>query len=126
MMRWVFEMYTYMLNTGDTDEFESVSDPDCGYCKNALDRVASMQASGQYVGGGVMMADDLNATQIGSDGYFTGGANVTRGASTTYEADGRVAASVDHSTEYDVDFALQWSGDAWSIVEVEATQVSAP
>ncbi|WP_246119523.1 DUF6318 family protein [Cellulomonas massiliensis] len=125
-MRWVFDVYTYLLNTGDTAEFAAVSDPDCNYCANTLERAKTMSDAGQRVEGGVMTATGMSASGIGDDGYYTGRASVTRGPSTTYDSKNQIIDSVRDATDYDVQFSLQWTGDDWRVLEVEARPVDAP
>ena len=125
MMRYVFELYSYVFASNDAAALSSISSKDCTFCKNVVQSAANNGSAGFHVVGGELQLTNPYALSIGDDGYFSGRGDVVQQASRTVDASG---ATVDEGSErhLTVHVALQWSDERWTLLEVGTKPNGAP
>lgn len=120
MMRYVFELYTYAFATNDAAGFDPISAKDCTFCANVRENVTTNRNAGHLVHGDVIRVDKLSARPIGDQGYFSIRASIAQTASETRNRAGALVGASDGG-RFSVKAALQWRGERWEVLEVEAT-----
>lgn len=122
--QYFLELYAYIFATGDLAEWQSMSNPDCRFCRGAADRVQELFDAGGYATGGSFQVEDV-AAELSSDGNdsFVVALTGVESSSTEYSRDGvELRALQGGNARYT--FALTRDSDGWVVLggSVEAVE----
>lgn len=104
---YVLDVYTYTVNTGDVDLWQSVTLPSCSFCAGVSADVEARNAEGQRIVGGDAVVGESRATEISAGQWFSVEMSVLQRASSRVDKDGaELSARADK--QHDMVFALSW------------------
>ncbi|QDB80004.1 hypothetical protein FE251_11900 [Georgenia wutianyii] len=87
-------LYPYVYATGDLEEWQAMSHPECQFCAAVADDVSELHSSGGYgVGGEIVVAEMGALPPDGEYTHFRVGVRGTESASSSFSADGEPLAS---------------------------------
>lgn len=121
--QYFMELYAYIFATGDLEEWQSMSDPDCRFCAGAAERVHELFVDGGYATGGVFEVQEVEA-QTPADGAAATLVALTgvEAPSREYDRDGIEIASLEGGPATYI-FALSREGSSWIVVGGDVEEV---
>lgn len=115
---YFLSLYDYMLTTGDSSRFESMSHRACGFCTATLDRLDWLEENDATFTGGAMTTTIEESYEIdAATGIFPLDVVIEQESIEILDADGTSIDEVDHSTrEARIEMALR--DKKWVVVTV--------
>ena len=117
-------LYSYAYNTGDLEEWQTLSSPECIFCTSVIDNVEAMHQKGHRVEGGTLLVTDSSTVEIGP-GRFSVELEVTQEASRISDSSNTAVEDEMPSERFTLILALLWKDGAWSVLEAETAVPSA-
>lgn len=111
-------LYEYAYTTGDTTDFQQMSDQDCDFCRSVLDDIRQSRAASSTEEGGGSTVTSAVGTEISPNEWYSATLRITQHASTRRDANGNVLVQ-DPEAEHDLYFALSWVDDWWRVDDVD-------
>jgi hypothetical protein len=108
--KYFLELFTYVSATGDTTEWDRLSDPACGYCADVSEHAPANVSDAL---GFVSTVEPSGAREVEVGAYYSADYTVTD----TYE-DGV-------SSTYRANVAVLWDGSAWHVAGVQIDDATA-
>ncbi|WP_286928349.1 MULTISPECIES: DUF6318 family protein [Aeromicrobium] len=119
-VRYYVSVLSFASATGDVEELESLSDPECGGCSDYIDYFRQTYLDGGWIqdrawsnGGTKLWFDDA------VDGETRATTNVTLSAG-SLKKDGDSEPSAAPKSSHPVTFGLTFDGSAWSMTQLVA------
>lgn len=116
--RYFLDLYPYAYATGDLEEWQRLSDPDCVFCTSVVDNVTAMHRGGDYASGGAVTVHTMTAEQLTGTRFAVEG-QITQDATSRHDADGLVVSAPTSPVTYDIVFALEWRQAHWRVLELD-------
>ena len=118
--RYFLELYPYVYATGDLEEWESLSHPECKFCASVAEDVVQAASSGHTSRGGMFSIELARAVKV-SDDLYSVDFEVVQGASETFDVEGKRVGESGESTGL-VNVLLIPEASAWAVRGVELEQ----
>ncbi len=106
---YFMELFAYVMQTGDLEEWDRISAQDCGFCQNTRERIVDVYGDGGRFSGGELRAGTVE--HLGYDavlGVHAAGLNYEFGSGAELAVDGSTVAEMGDEEGYaivDVVFA---------------------
>jgi hypothetical protein len=118
--RYFWDVYNYSYSALDTTELRRISESTCKFCldsANAID--ARKREGGHYVGGTVTVTTAVAAPENVRIGLLVNSV-INQTAGQAVAANGDIERSAPASTGMRIDSAVQWKGERWRMLAVDA------
>ena len=117
---YFLKLYQYAFVTGDTKDFEAMSEQRCVFCNNIIDKVTRLHQEGGWADPWEQTAEKVEAYPL-NPGYEYHQVDVTisSGESLTYSGD-PVTSSVNEAISQErLRIAIRYADGRWTVGEVE-------
>ncbi|MFC8190219.1 DUF6318 family protein [Cellulomonas sp. NPDC057328] len=119
---YFLQLYPYAYASGDLSEWDSMSDPACGFCTNVRSNVTRLQETGHRDDESTVTVVSQSAAEIVAGESYSALVVVDQTPSRELAPDGTVVSS-DEGGRFEMTFALSWK-DGWRVAEVDVARVS--
>ncbi|GAB4087236.1 hypothetical protein GCM10028784_38660 [Myceligenerans cantabricum] len=115
---YFIELYPYVMATGDTAEFESMSHEACGFCSDALEQAESIRENGdRWIGGEVSMDIARIYDRDALTGVLPLDVEIDQAAGKIIDVEGETLFAQDRSVDvYRAEMGFR--NGAWQVVEL--------
>lgn len=125
--RYFWDVYNYSYAALDTKELRRISESSCKFCLDSANSIEGRKREGGYYVGGIVSVSTAVAAPDNPKIGLIVNSIIDQTASRTVTADGVTEQSVPASTGMRIDSAVQWKGEQWRMLTVDAvTRGSTP
>ncbi|MEE6282679.1 DUF6318 family protein [Georgenia sp. MJ170] len=112
---YFIELYTFVYVTGQLEQWELISHPECQFCAGVADRVNDVHADGGYADGPVIEVVSIEAEAPDGDfAFYSVWMDVTESRSSRFNQAGAVIDTTDGGPS-GFDVALLRTTDGWQV-----------
>ncbi len=115
--KYFVQLLPYVMATGDTAHWETLTGPDCKFCASARDLALEVAAKDQRITGGAIDVGFGHATAV-EDGVFTASVDFVEHPSQRLSADGSTLKDDPDATAMRANLELRWEAGAWTVQAV--------
>ena len=115
-------LYGYAYATGDVEEWQAMSDPECVFCASVVANVEELHSHGHTNEGSQVEVHSIDATEVTIGRWYSMEASVTQAPSIERDAQGATVEEHPAPTQYTMTFAVVFDS-VWQVRELDVVKV---
>ncbi|WP_456826786.1 DUF6318 family protein [Cellulomonas sp. P5_E12] len=115
-------LYPYIYATGDLNDWNALSHPECVFCSSATTNAQAMAGRGEHSQGGAFELVDRSVLEVNPGAWYTVKIDLIQDPSATLNGTGDVVKSFPDTKRIHVDLAVVWNNGSWAVREATPTE----
>lgn len=116
------DLYDYMFESGDVEQWSALADDGCNFCNSMLDVVEEMNAARSTETSEPTVVESVESTTLVDGSRYSVNLTARQGVSQRINSAGESVSTSDGG-RFSLNFAIAWD-NGWSILAVDATPLA--
>jgi hypothetical protein len=122
--RYFIQLYPYTYATGDLAAWNTLSHPQCKFCKSTRDNVLSAQKQGSHDSGGLIRINDQHVRENNPGRTYEVAFDLVQHESKTLDQRGNIVKTYPEDAPSRVTLVLHWGKRGWIVRGVSVDEIT--